>query len=349
MRHARSAIAVSLLLFALLRESAAQTNAASVAATAARTRVVLVRDLSAVNGFSADAAKVGAMVAAGLKTLTRRPDEAAAWRALVSPEDVVGIKINTQAGALHTTSHAVVDAITQGLIAIGVPPRNIIVWDTDGAKMKAAAYATTQNTDKVRVSSAVPDTGWDEMVYFQNNIAGRLIWGDLEFNKGDEQLSNRSHLPKILTRTITKLINVPVLQDHAACGISGCLYNVSQGAVDNARRFELLGQRGDPMIAEIANMPQVRSKLVLNVMDALVGSYAAGPAFKPQYSWPYGGLYFSTDPVAVDTLCLELIEAKRRESSVPPISDQASHIRSAARIGLGNADRLQIELIEVKP
>ena len=198
--------------------------------------------------------------------------------------------------------------------------------------------------------SVIDGTGWEPVVYFQNNLAGKLIWGDLLFGKEEgEDLSKRSHLPKLVTKTITKLINVPVLQDHDACGLAGCLYNLSLGMVDNTRRFETIGQHGDPMIAEICTMAPLRGKLVLNIMDGLIAGYAGGPGFKPQYSWNYGALYFSADPVAIDSLCVEALDAKRREAKVPPIGSRASHITTAARLGLGQNEREKIELSEVSP
>jgi uncharacterized protein (DUF362 family) len=152
-----------------------------------------------------------------------------------------------------------------------------------------------------------------------------------------------------MTTTITKIINAPVLQDHDAYGLAGCLYNLSVGMVDNTRRFEGQGQNGDPMIAQMCAMPPVGQKLVLNVMDGLIGGYAGGPGFKPQYSWNYGSLYFSTDPVAVDSLCLEALDIKRRDAKVPPIGPHAAHITTAHRMGLGQSERNNIDLTEVKP
>ena len=199
-------------------------------------------------------------------------------------------------------------------------------------------------------ASVIDGTGWDPAVYFQNNLAGKLIWGDLLFGKEEGQdLSKRSHLPKLVTGTITKLINVPVLQDHDACGLAGCLYNLSLGMVDNKRRFETMGQHGDPMIAEVCAMLPLREKVVLNIMDGLVAGYAGGPAFKPHYSWNYGALYFSTDPVAIDSLSVEVLDAKRQEAKVPPIGARANHIVTATHLGLGQNERTKIELSEVTP
>jgi len=315
-----------------------------------KSRVILVREPAAVNGFDADADKVHAMVSAGIKAFTGQKEAAAAWRSIVSSNDVVGIKINTQSGPLQSTRRAVVEAIAEGLRAAGVLSNNIYVFDCDPMQMRAAGYLRSSPTNSFREVSIIDGTGWDPAVYFQNNLAGKLIWGDLLFGKEEgEDISKRSHLPKLVTGTITKLINVPVLQDHDVCGLSGCLYNLSLAMVDNTRRFEMPGQHGDPMIAEICAMEPVRSKLVLNVTDGLIAGYAGGPTFKPQYSWNYGALYFSADPVAVDSLCIEALDAKRREAKVPPIGSLAAHIASAARLGLGQNERAKIEVIEAKP
>jgi len=317
----------------------------------AKTRVVLAQDPTAVSGFDVDAVKVRHLVAAGIELFTGQRDKATAWATLVSSNDVVGIKIDTQAAPLHATHRAVVEAIADGLRAAGVAATNIIVWDRDPGKMIAAGFPTSEQAPSSPLfrSLAVSPDGWDATAVYKHRVVGRLVWGDLLFGKVESDIDTRSHLPFVLTKTITKLINVPVLQDHDPCGIAGCLDNISVGAVDNQRRFETQGQRGDPAIAEICVLPQVRGKLVLNVMDGLVGGYAGGPAFKPQYSWNYGGLFFSRDPVAVDAVALELIEAKRREANVSAIGSQASHITTAARLGLGQSDRAKIELSEAKP
>ena len=326
----------------------------------ANSRVILAQDPTAVHGFDVDTAKVRRLVAAGIKSLTGQRDEVTAWATLVSSNDVVGIKINTQAAPWHATHRAVVEAIADGLRGAGVAATNIIVWDRDASEMTAAGFLTVEQVERSPRgaaargptsfrSLAVSPDGWDATAVYEYRVVGRLVWGDLLFGKVESDIDTRSHLPLVLTKTITKLINVPVLQDHDPCGIAGCLYNLSIAAVDNQRRFETPNQHGDPAIADICAMPQVRGKLVLNVMDGLVGGYAGGPAFKPQYSWNYGGLLFSRDPVAVDVVALELLEAKRREAKVSAIGSQAGHITAAGRLGLGQSDRDKIELIMASP
>jgi uncharacterized protein (DUF362 family) len=340
-----------LLAIALVMLAAWQTAPAATNPPPVKTRVVLARDPTAVTGLQADAGKTRALVSAGIRALTGRTSDADAWQQFAGPRDVVGIKISTLAVPLHVTHREVVNAIADGLAAAGVAPTNIIVWDRDPNRMREGGWPPGPATSKqpYRVVSVIGEDGWDAAAAYESKIVGKLIWGDLEFGR-DEALDTYSHLPKLLTQTVTKLINVPVLMDHDPCGLAGCLYNVSLGGVDNARRFEQPTLRGSPAIEEI-NLMLARSHRapVLHVLDALVAGYAGGPSFKPHFSWPYGGLYFSRDPVAVDALALELLEAKRKTADVPAIGANAAHVANAARLGLGQSDRANMDLIEVAP
>jgi hypothetical protein len=67
-------------------------------------------------------------------------------------------------------------------------------------------------------------------------------------------------------------------------------------------------------------------------------------------AWPYGGFLASTDPVAVDAVARQVLEARRREVGLPPLAAEGrepAHIAAAARLGLGVADLARIERTEV--
>jgi hypothetical protein len=51
----------------------------------------------------------------------------------------------------------------------------------------------------------------------------------------------------------------------------------------------------------------------------------------------------------VDAVCLDLLEAKRKEARVPAIGANADHIENSARLAIGQADRTNIEIVEVAP
>ena len=305
----------------------------------AQNHVVLIRAPDVVTGLRVEPVHVRAMLAAGLRQLTGQTNDAAAWQQIASSNDVVGIKVCTLAGPAHVTHQDLLDAIAAGLRQAGVAATNIVVFDRDPKKLAEAEY----RANGFRIEPVIEGAGWDASAFVENPLVGKLIWGDLDFNQ-QEPLSTRSHLPVLVTQRITKLINVPVLMDHEATGLAGCLYNLSLGMADNVRRLEQFGQRGDPVIAELCALPAIRQKLVLNICDALLAGYAGGPAFKPKYAWPYGGLYLSQDPVAVDMLCLSVLEAKRQEEHLPAIGTRASHILTAAHMGLGQTNATLTEV-----
>ena len=65
-------------------------------------------------------------------------------------------------------------------------------------------------------------------------------------------------------------------------------------------------------LGEIWLLPDVKGKTRLVLVDALRPLCDKGPQPDPRYFWDYKGLIASTDPVAVDTVGLQIIMAKRR-------------------------------------
>jgi len=305
--------------------------------------VVAVADPRLVTGLHVDDTRVAATLATGLTELTGQPDLASALRQFVKPHDVVGLKISTATGPLHTTRRPLVNALVAGLRAAGVPATNIWVFDRDPLRFRESGFTNSQEV------TIIGDTGWDADTFYEHRIVGKLIWGDLLFQPAREDISTRSHLPRLLTRRLTKVINLPVLRDHDALGVAGCLHNITLGLTDNIRRFEQPGPVADTAVAEMAALPAIRDKTVLHILDALVAGYAGGTAFKVRYSWPHARLYFSTDPVALDALALELIEEQRQAAGLSSVRPRAGHIAAAGMLGLGEANRSNITLRVLTP
>ncbi|MCS7049335.1 MAG: DUF362 domain-containing protein [Verrucomicrobiae bacterium] len=297
--------------------------------------VVRVRDAGVLDQGTVRAERVREMVRVGIMRLTGAKTEREAWQTLFGSNDVVGIKIATMSAPLQATRPAVVAAIRDGLVSAGVATTNVVVFDRDPHKLRAAGFSD---------ALAIAPDGWDEEQFYESRLVGRLIWGDRLFGREEHGFDTRSHLPLVVTRRVTKLISVPVLQDHEACGVAGTLYNLSLGMVDNARRFETSHQNGDPDIVAINEMSDLRQRVVLHVMDGLVGGYAGGPVFRPKFSWEASWLAFSRDPVGLDAMALGELERQRREAKIPAIGKRAAHIQTAAARGLGRMDAPLIEL-----
>jgi hypothetical protein len=327
------------------------------------------------------------MVDNALLKLTSAPDLGTAWNRLgITSRDVVGIKITTMGGPLGSTHRAVVQAICDGLESAGVPPSHILIWDKDASDLRGAGYLPSPATGtQVGIVSVFPGTGYDPEAVYKSELLGTLIWGDLEFirheddlsqaasaavkNKayggagapgatGDDaltnasvpQTSNRSHFARIVTTLCTKIINVPVLTDNSYVGINGCLGSLALASVDNNRRFQGDPTYGDPAICEILSNDYLRRKVVIHILDALVSQYAGGPRFDPQFTKSIGAIYVSRDPVAIDSLVLKRLEEWRaadKQGRIDPIGKTASHIHNAASFKLGTDDPARIQLLKL--
>ena len=93
-----------------------------------RSRVVLVRDLNVLdeNG-NPKYAVVEEMLDTGIKALTGMPDPQSAWKTIIKPDDIVGIK-NNRWPFLRTTAE-VENSIKKRIMEVGVKEANISVDD----------------------------------------------------------------------------------------------------------------------------------------------------------------------------------------------------------------------------
>ncbi len=343
---------LALLFFSIATRSLAQ----SAQATATPSIVYSVKNPAAIAQYRTNPPIVHGMVNQLLLGVTGQPNIAQAWRTLVSPEDKVGIKISAAGGELFTTHRDVVEAIVDGLAAAGIPRRSIIVWDRQLGGIEEAGFR--RRAEGYQLLSIEPRDGYDAKATFSAPVMGKLIWGDLAYiprrgesplNSERENISNLSHFARLVSSQVTRIINVPVMSDHTAAGLAGCLYNVTLPNIDNWRRFtqyETLGAFG---MAEIYADPVIRSKVVLNIMDGLVAAYAGGPEPHPSYAVHEATLLASKDPVAIDALALRRIEQLRAEAKLPKIGARAAHVAMAGQMGLGNADLARIEVRVLRP
>ena len=272
--------------------------------------------------------------------LTGRSSAKEAWRDIVLPDDIVGIKINPLAGPELSTHSIIVDKIVEGLYGAGVLRKQIIIWDRFEEHLLNAGYPIKQDEADVRTfASDTEGIGYDDEVFYESekDSAARR-----------ENESTRSRYSRIVTQQVDVLINVPVLKHHAMAGVSGCLKNLAFGSVDNTRRFHGKPLYCNPAIAEILEHKVLKEKLVLNIVDGLAASFDRGPTYHAESAWNYGGLFISADPVILDVLVLQTVNQKREEMELDSVSKLANHISSASKLDLGTNTLDQADLRQVE-
>lgn len=314
----------------------------------ANSRVVIVQNPNAVSNFQPNIAVVQSMVDQGITHFTGQPTVPAAWRSLVSTQDVIGIKVFSAAGELGGTRPAVVAAVVEGLVAAGVPPNHIIIWDKHADDLRNAGYFKLAQLLTVRAEGAV-ETGYDPTNFYlpDSAVIGNLVYGDLEFGKKGDGIGRKSFVTKILSRQVTKIISIAPLLTQSSAGVCGHLYSMALGSVDNTLRFQNDPDRLSVAIPEINALPSVGDRVVLNITDALMGQYEGGDSVLLHYSTVLNQLWFSADPVALDTLAIKELDRERRAFGAFGFPPDLEIYTNAVLLELGNNDPTRIKIQKV--
>ena len=314
-----------------------------------RARVVIVQDPDATSTFNPQPEKIPAMVQRGLTNLTGKATLKDAWLSLVSTQDVVGLKVFSAPGPTSGTRPAVVEAVVKSLLAAGMPPKHLIVWDKHLADLRQAGFFDLAERYGVRIAGAA-EAGYDEKAFYETALLGQLVWGDLEFGKKGEGIGRKSYASKLITQQITKIISITPLLNHNFAGVSGNLLGLAMGSVDNTFRFENDADRLATAVPEILVRPlrddrdALSDRLVLNIVDALICQYQGEEQTLLHYSAALNQLWFSTDPVALDVLSLQEIDRQRSAAKAPAVKSNLELYQNAALLEIGVSDTNHIDV-----
>ena len=317
-------------------------------ADSAHARVLIVEHPDATYRYQPDDAAVQDMVDRGLTHFTGKPTVVAAWLSLVSTQDVVGIKVYSTAGPINGTRPAVVAAVIHELLNAGLPPEHIIIWDRNSGDLRAAGFFKLAAQVGVRAAGSA-EAGYDPTNFYlpDTPIIGQLVWGDYEFGEKGPDIGKRSFVSKLVTRHITKIISIAPLLNQDSAGVCGHLYGLAMGSVDNTLRFQ-----GDPgrlavAVPEIYALPVLGDRVVFNITDALIGQYAGGSKGLLQYSTVLNQLWFSRDPVALDTLAIKELDRERQLIDAPGFTPNPDLYANANLLQLGVNDPARIRVDKI--
>lgn len=268
--------------------------------------------------------RVGGLLDRGMEGLFGSSAEDA-WRSLVEPRDIVGLKVNCLSRRRMSTHVELTWAVVERLEHVGIPRNHIIIWDRSDRDLREAGYRLNKRGNDVRCYGT-------DVVGFHSRL---WMYGSVG-----------SMCSRILTDHCTKIINLAVLKDHGICGVTLGMKNFF-GAIHNPNKYH--GNVGDPYIADLNALPLIRRKTVLTIIDGLTGQYNGGPPYMPQWTWDFNGLLLGIDPVALDVVGWGLIEKKRAEKGMPSLKEakrEPTYIATAAdvqhRIGTNDPDRIQV-------
>ncbi|MGA2166752.1 MAG: DUF362 domain-containing protein [Terracidiphilus sp.] len=304
-------------------------SAAEPGAAAAKSRVVVARDAQLRGtGSTVDSRRMLSLLDRGMQALFDRDHPIEAWRRLVRPGELVGLKVNTLGGRGISSNLELVEAICERLQEAGINAGNIVVWDRDSDEMEHAGFHVTMGGNRVQCF------GTDRVDYEQELVMHGSVG---------------SRLSKILTQRSDVLINVPVLKDHDGAGVTLALKNM-YGVIHNPNKYHPDGC--NPYIADLNMLAEIRTRMRLTICDATTAMYEGGPAFKPERSWKENALIVSQDPVALDYTGWQMIERKRAAMGLKTLEaeQRAPHYIATAADAehrLGTNDPKRISTVEI--
>lgn len=277
---------------------------------AAPADVVEVRSEHLFSGHAIRAVKLEAMLAEGLTQLTGEADVGRAWRSLLGDDDIIGIKFNQSGAERIGTTPLMAEALVKSLARHGGfdPDRIVLLEEGENA---VAGYRTRPAERRYSQRSVDFGCGRDQFVGFVDQV--------------------------------TAIINVPFLKTHHAAVMTGCLKNLSHGLVRHPARFHAGGC--DPAIGRIVASLPIRSRLRLNVVNAIRVVVDGGPEAHEGDIERYSGLLLSADPVAADACGFDILNRLRTLRNQPgllPAPQVPRQLQTAARLGLGEFDAERI-------
>jgi len=331
-------------------------------------RVVDVRSNACLDpaGDVVNESVVREMLSRGMRALTGEKSTTDAWRRFFEPSDVVGIKVNCGGHPFVVSSPAIVAEIVRQLVAVGLAPSHVHVYERFQNQLDAVDYAP-HLPEGVQIVAA---EGWnlrvDNSAYDPDTYVEAELFGEE---------NTRSNMMRLVTRRLTKIVNVPNMKDHGATGVTGCLKNVAYGSFSNVARTHSRGtSHTSSFVGTLAAVEPLRSRTVLQIMDGLSGVWHGGPfALTRRYVFHPRRILLGTDPVAIDRLLLDVIDEKRRAERAISIWDRSprfvklddtaardddpnvnimirepGHVEYASTLGLGVYDRARLRLEEIE-
>jgi uncharacterized protein (DUF362 family) len=289
-------------------------------------KVVVVKDAGVLKDGQPLPDVVISMLEQGLENLLGC-DAVEAVRRIFGNAKRVGIKINCLGGRPLATRKEVTYALANLIANRTEGDYRVTVWDRSERELRASGYQVVKEGQIRCLATDSKGIGYEPHVRESGNVGSKFS--------------------RLLTEHCDAVVSLAVLKDHGIAGISGSMKNF-YGAIHNPNKYHPNGC--DRYVADLFKSDVIMTRHRLSIVDGLVGIYSGGPGYKPQYRWDFKGLIMGTDPVAVDRICFDLIEEKRRQMGVPPLKDDGrypQYIFTAGSNEIGCSDISKIEVIEI--
>jgi hypothetical protein len=269
----------------------------------------------------------------------------------------VGIKVNTRGGRGLSTPLQLLRAVIEVLEARGFDRESILIVDYSAYQLRQVGIMPSISSDLAHFEGcpvyALDSGRYYDVDWFYDSplppsmsqepqLLGGLGRGSSSLEEGAKE--RKSFLAAPLLFEVDFWVNLAVGVDDEALGVDGALANATLWNVSNSQRFLSNEATASSAVAEIAAIPELNERMVLHFMSLDRYQYIGGPRFKSRYSRSEPLLWMSSDPVALDRLLYDRINAHRLLDGFPEITPQPRQFPFAASLGLGLHDKSRIRV-----
>lgn len=245
-----------------------------------------------------------------MQALTGEATEDGAWRRLLGPAKRVLLKFNRVGADVIGTNVPVARCLAEALHHAGYAAGALAAVELPGGALADVA------------NRAVTD-GWG---------------APIAIGSASDEVANYWY-------DADAVVNVGVLKTHTIARMSGAMKNISHAIIRHPAQFH--GTACSPHVAQIIANKEVSTRLRLNIVTALRMVLRNGPDARREDVGELGRLLLALDPVAIDSVGHDLLQAVRQERGLgEPFT--VPYLDEAGAMGLGRRGMHEIRRIPIR-
>jgi hypothetical protein len=285
--------------------------------------------------------------------------ESAVGRKIVpGPKKKVGLKIYADSGPGIATRIPLVKAVIIALERRGFANKDIFLVGLNALRLRMTGYLPSL------VSGQTPFRGnpvyvlesgryYDPVWFYDSPLPQRFdpIFAEKQTrgvpNTSTKDEDRKSFLATPLFLDADFWINLPVYTDHPTLGINGALVNATLWNASNTARFFRSPGNAPAAVAEMSAIPELRETWLFTLVSLERFQIIGGPFFNSLYTYSEPLLWLSTDPVMLDALVRDRINALRLKSGFGPIDEDIRTLEFAETLGVGSTKTGKARIISL--
>jgi hypothetical protein len=269
------------------------------------------------------------------------------------------LKIYADSGAGLSTPHALVHSVIAALERRGFAKADIFLVGLNQLRLRITGFLPSLVTGKSAYDGHpvfVLESGrfFDPVWVYDSPLPTRFdpILADkqIEGVPGDSTLEQdrKSFLATPLFLDADFWINLPVYTDHPILGVNGALVNATLWNASNTARFFRSPANAPAAVAEMSAIPELRQTWAFSIASLQHYQFVGGPFFNSLYTVSEPLLWLTNDPVMMDSLARDRINAHRKQQGFENVDEEIRTLEFAETLGVGSTKTKQVRMIPIE-